>query len=95
MLNDCSGVYNAVAPEIITNKQFVKAYAKELGRPAIIPLPTFALNAIFGSERASIITQSQVRTVTNQFDIKSLQLFLRQLSLCELWNLDSVLNIQQ
>jgi len=74
VLNDCSGVYNAVAPEIITNKQFVKAYAKELGRPAIIPLPTFALNAIFGSERASIITQSQtikpMRTLESGFSFK-------------------------
>jgi len=74
VLNDCSGVYNAVAPEIITNKQFVKAYAKELGRPAIIPLPTFALNAIFGSERASMITHIQtikpMRTLESGFSFK-------------------------
>jgi len=57
--SDCSGVYNAVAPHTITNKQFVKAYAKELRRPAIIPLPEFVLKAVFGAERASIITQSQ------------------------------------
>ena len=58
--SECSGVYNAVAPQTVTNKQFVKAYAKELVRPAIIPLPEFVLKAVFGSERASIITQSQV-----------------------------------
>jgi len=57
--SECSGVYNAVAPQTVTNKQFVKAYAKELVRPAIIPLPEFVLKAVFGSERASIITQSQ------------------------------------
>jgi len=60
VFSESSGVYNAVAPQTITNQQFVKAYAREMGRPAIIPLPEFILKAIFGSERASIITQSQV-----------------------------------
>jgi len=59
VFSDCSGVYNAVAPQTITNKQFVKAYAKEMLRPAIIPLPEFVMKAVFGAERASIITQSQ------------------------------------
>lgn len=59
VLSDCSGVYNAVAPQTVTNKQFVKAYAREMSRPAIIPLPEFVLKAVFGAERASIITQSQ------------------------------------
>merc|ERR1712192_46576 len=59
VFSDCSGVYNAVAPQTTTNKEFVKAYAREMGRPAIIPLPEFVLKAVFGSERASIITQSQ------------------------------------
>jgi len=70
-LNDCTGVYNAVAPQTVTNKHFVKAYAKVLGRPAIIPLPEFALKLVFGSERASMITQSQnihpKRTVESGF----------------------------
>jgi len=70
--HECSGVYNAVAPQTVTNKQFVKAYARELRRPAILPLPEFVLKAVFGSERASIITQSQnvqpIRTIESGFD---------------------------
>lgn len=72
VFSESSGVYNAVAPQTITNKQFVKAYAKEMGRPAIIPLPEFVLKAVFGAERASIITQSQnvqpKRTLDAGFD---------------------------
>jgi len=59
VFSESSGVYNAVAPQTITNQQFVAAYARELGRPAILPLPEFILKSVFGSERASIITQSQ------------------------------------
>lgn len=57
--NECSGVYNAVSPHPTTNKEFVKAYARQLNRPAIIPVPEFVFKAVFGSERANIITQSQ------------------------------------
>jgi len=55
----CSGVYNAVAPQVITNKEFVTAYARELSRPAVIPVPGMAIRAIFGAERANLITQCQ------------------------------------
>lgn len=72
VFSECSGVYNAVAPQTVTNKQFVKAFASEMGRPAIIPLPEFVLKAVFGAERASIITQSQnvqpTRTLESGFN---------------------------
>eukprot|EP00092_Neocalanus_flemingeri_P077634 GFUD01096445.1.p1 GENE.GFUD01096445.1~~GFUD01096445.1.p1 ORF type:complete len:316 (-),score=91.03 GFUD01096445.1:54-1001(-) len=72
VFSECSGVYNAVAPQTVTNKQFVKAFAREMGRPAIIPLPEFVLKAVFGAERASIITQSQnvqpTRTLESGFN---------------------------
>lgn len=40
--------------QIITNKQFTKAFAKAMWRPAFIPLPEFAVNLIFSSERAKV-----------------------------------------
>ncbi len=43
-----SGPLNAVAPEIITNKEFTKALGRRLRRPTIMPLPGFLLRAIFG-----------------------------------------------
>lgn len=50
------GVLNGVSPDIITNEQFSKAFAKALIRPAVIPLPEFAVNVIFGKERGVILT---------------------------------------
>lgn len=53
------GVLNGVAPQAITNRQFVEAFAKSLGRPAFIPIPEMAWNLIFGPERAKIVTDGQ------------------------------------
>ena len=90
---NCSGVYNAVSPHPTTNTDFVKAYARELNRPAIIPVPEFVFKAVFGSERANIITQSQVKNFPVQFLLKS-SLFRR----CypgEPWSRVSVTHILQ
>jgi uncharacterized protein (TIGR01777 family) len=51
-----SGVLNGTAPQIITNLEFSKAFAKALIRPALIPLPELAVNIIFGKERGVIMT---------------------------------------
>nr|XP_019542159.1 epimerase family protein SDR39U1-like [Aedes albopictus]XP_019555604.2 epimerase family protein SDR39U1 [Aedes albopictus]XP_029719429.1 epimerase family protein SDR39U1-like [Aedes albopictus] len=53
---DVSGVLNGVAPELITNRDFTKAFASALIRPAIFPLPEFVLNLIFDKERAALLT---------------------------------------
>jgi len=53
------GVYNAVAPHMVTNQQFVDAFAGALQRPAFFPLPDFVWNSVFGEERASMITKGQ------------------------------------
>ncbi|KAF2362310.1 Epimerase family protein SDR39U1 [Trinorchestia longiramus] len=54
-----SGVLNGVAPQIITNAEFSKAFAAALRRPAVIPLPTPLVNLMFGEERAKIMTEGQ------------------------------------
>ena len=43
-----SGVVNAVAPQLITNGEFTKALAKQLKRPAPLPVPAFAMRMLFG-----------------------------------------------
>ncbi|CAG5095690.1 Similar to SDR39U1: Epimerase family protein SDR39U1 (Bos taurus) [Cotesia congregata] len=53
------GVLNGVAPQIITNKEFARAFARAMWRPAFLPLPEFAVNLIFSSERARIMTEGQ------------------------------------
>lgn len=57
--NDLSGIFNGVAPQIITNGEFAKTFARQLWRPAILPLPSFAVDLAFGKERAKIMTEGQ------------------------------------
>ncbi|MDP4220489.1 MAG: TIGR01777 family oxidoreductase [Bacteroidota bacterium] len=42
------GPVNAVAPNTVTNKIFVKSLARVLRRPALFPLPSFIVKIIFG-----------------------------------------------
>ncbi|KPU76382.1 uncharacterized protein Dana_GF13097, isoform B [Drosophila ananassae] len=49
------GVVNAVAPEIASNKDFSKAFAKALNRPCIFNVPEFVVHAIFGNDRAALL----------------------------------------
>jgi uncharacterized protein len=46
------GVVNATAPDPVTNRQFSKTLGRVLGRPAVVPVPGFALSAMFGAEAA-------------------------------------------
>lgn len=50
--DNVSGVMNAVAPAADTNSDFTKAFASAMWRPALFPVPEFALNLVFGAERA-------------------------------------------
>lgn len=49
---------NATAPEPVRNVDFTWALASALHRPAFLPVPAFALRAIFG-EGASVLTTGQ------------------------------------
>jgi uncharacterized protein (TIGR01777 family) len=42
------GIYNAVAPEPVRNIVFTENIAKVLGRPALLPVPAFALRLALG-----------------------------------------------
>ncbi len=46
------GVYNATAPHPATNRDFARALAAALHRPALLPTPAFALRLAFGREMA-------------------------------------------
>jgi uncharacterized protein (TIGR01777 family) len=54
-----SGTLNAVAPEVVTNKEFSKTLGRVLGRPAVLPVPKLALSAVFGSELAETVAGGQ------------------------------------
>jgi uncharacterized protein (TIGR01777 family) len=58
LTNPISGVFNATAPNPVTNAQFTTELARALGRPAIFPVPEFALKAMFG-EMANMLLGGQ------------------------------------
>jgi NAD dependent epimerase/dehydratase family enzyme len=43
------GPINVVAPEAVTNAQFAAELGQVLRRPAVLPVPALALQAIFGA----------------------------------------------
>ncbi|XP_078063712.1 epimerase family protein SDR39U1-like [Mustelus asterias] len=53
------GVLNGVAPSANTNAEFSAALAASLGRPAVLPVPGFALEAMLGAERAAMLLEGQ------------------------------------
>lgn len=44
------GPINLVAPTPVTNAEFITAYTRYLHRPHLVPLPTPAVRAVFGSQ---------------------------------------------
>ena len=60
ILNDgVSGILNAVSPHAATNDEFTKSFARAMGRPAIIPVPEFVINMVYGPERGKVILEGQ------------------------------------
>lgn len=51
-----SGVYNATAPEPVTNRELTSALANTLHRPAALPVPAFALRTLYGEMAGTILT---------------------------------------
>jgi len=54
----CTGAMNAVAPHPVTNAEFTHDLARALHRPAIFPVPEFALKLLYG-EMSQVILGSQ------------------------------------
>lgn len=57
-----SGAYNLTAPDPATCGQIVTALAKQLRRPSIIPVPTFALKLFLGEAAVELLLCSQNMT---------------------------------
>ena len=58
-----SGPVNLVAPNAVRNKEFTKELALTLHRPALVPVPAFALELAFGHLAAHELFLSSVRAV--------------------------------
>lgn len=50
------GILNGVAPQVVTNRDFSKAFASALWRPALFPLPEFVVEYLFSKERSVLLT---------------------------------------
>ena len=51
-----SGAVNATAPTPATNKEFSGALGRALHRPALAPVPSFAIRALYGEMAQIVIT---------------------------------------
>jgi uncharacterized protein (TIGR01777 family) len=54
-----SGVVNGTAPNPVTNKDWSKALGRALGRPAVLPIPGFAVEVKFGREFGKVAQGGQ------------------------------------
>lgn len=61
MENSLNGIYNAVAPNPVTNRALNAAVAKQMGRPNFMPnVPSFVLQMVFGEMATMILGGNKV-----------------------------------
>lgn len=63
LTSDVSGPYNFTAPNPVTNHHYTKALGKELGRPTVLPIPSFGPKLLVGSELAETLLFQSKRAV--------------------------------
>jgi uncharacterized protein (TIGR01777 family) len=54
-----SGAINSIAPNPVTNRELSKALGRALGRPAVLPVPGFALDLMYGGEFGAVLRGGQ------------------------------------
>jgi uncharacterized protein len=54
-----SGVVNSTAPNPATNKVFSKALGRAINRPAVLPIPGFTLDLMYGGEFGAVLRGGQ------------------------------------
>lgn len=55
-----SGVYNVSGPNPTTNREFGKRLGALLHRPAVVPVPAFALNTLAGTVSSELLNSARV-----------------------------------
>jgi uncharacterized protein len=83
-----SGAFNATAPAPVTNREFTRALARVLRRPAIFHAPAFALRAALGDMADVLLTGQRAlpacaEQLGFQFNYRSLEPALLSLRLSE------------
>eukprot|EP00934_Nitzschia_sp_Nitz4_P003794 Nitzschia sp. Nitz4//scaffold197_size40390//24644//25588//NITZ4_007518-RA/size40390-processed-gene-0.5-mRNA-1//1//CDS//3329540487//3784//frame0 len=54
-----TGIYNGTAPGVVTNGEFSKELGAALGRPAILPVPAFAMRLAMGEMADELLLKGQ------------------------------------
>jgi len=57
---EARGAYNATAPEPVTGRELARRLGKALHRPAILPVPGFALRLVLGEGASVLLTGQRV-----------------------------------
>ena len=80
VLNHCiqseklSGPINATAPNSSINREFTATLAKVLGRPALLPMPSFMVRLLFGEMGEELLLQGQevipAKLLQSKFEFK-------------------------
>jgi uncharacterized protein len=60
---DISGPVNVVSPHPLTNAEFTKSVARAVRRPALFPVPRFAMRLALGELADALLTSSRVKPV--------------------------------
>lgn len=55
------GPVNATAPSPVPQREFARALGQAVGRPAFMPVPAFAVRAVFGELSDEVLTGQRVR----------------------------------
>jgi uncharacterized protein (TIGR01777 family) len=53
-----TGAVNATGPQAVTNKEFSRALGRAIRRPAVLPVPGFALQILYG-QMSEVVTRGQ------------------------------------
>jgi uncharacterized protein (TIGR01777 family) len=57
--HELAGPINVTAPSPVTNREFMKALGRALRRPAVVPLPAFAVRLAFGEMGEEVLLAGQ------------------------------------
>ncbi len=58
--DDISGPVNLTAPNPVTNREYTKAIAAAVHRPALFPAPSLALKAVLGEFAGNVVGGQRV-----------------------------------
>jgi uncharacterized protein len=79
MTPSVAGPVNLVAPKTVRNREFTEVLASVLKRPAIFPVPQFALNLAFGKLAAEEMLLSSQRAAPQKLEASGYAFYFREL----------------